>query len=125
MKTYLYNMFATIQNGQIIKRSFVIQKKTKISESFLNVLWDSGFISGYKNSRKKLKIFLKYDNGIPVIKSFKTISKPSKKKYYSIKQIWKIDSSKTFLIISTSKGLKSLFECKKEKLGGEPVVTIN
>mgnify|MGYP002279294036 CR=1 FL=1 len=118
-------MFATIQNGQIIKRSFVIQKKTKISESFLNVLWDSGFISGYKNSRKKLKIFLKYDNGIPVIKSFKTISKPSKKKYYSIKQIWKIDSSKTFLIISTSKGLKSLFECKKEKLGGEPVVTIN
>ena len=118
-------MFTTIQNGQIIKRSFVIQKKTKISEAFLNLLWDEGYISGYKNSQKNLKIFLKYKNGIPVIKSFKIISKPSKKKYYSTKQIWKMNSNKTFSVISTSKGLKSLFDCKKEKLGGEPVIIIN
>tara|TARA_B110000238_G_scaffold189517_1_gene221693 strand:- start:1202 stop:1342 length:141 start_codon:yes stop_codon:yes gene_type:complete len=45
--------------------------------------------------------------------------------YYSVKQIWKIDSSKTFLIISTNKGLKTLVECKKLKIGGEPFLIIN
>lgn len=125
MKNYLLNMFTTIQNGQIIKRSSVIQKKTRISEAFLNILWNEGYILGYKNSQKNLKIFLKYKSGVPVIKSFKVISKPSRKKYYSIKQIWKIDSNKTFLVISTSKGLKSLFNCKKENLGGEPIIIIN
>jgi small subunit ribosomal protein S8 len=118
-------MFTTIQNGQIVKKSFVIQKKTKISEVFLNILWDEGYILGYKNSQNRLKIFLKYVNGIPAIRSFNIISKPSKKVYYSTKQIWKIQSNQNLLIVSTSKGLKSLLNCKKANLGGESLVIIN
>jgi small subunit ribosomal protein S8 len=125
MKNNLYNTFTAIQNAQMVKRSFILQKKTRILECFLNILWDEGYILGYKNSKNSLKIFLKYNNEIPVIKSFKTVSKSSKKKYYSIKQIWKIDSSQVFLVVSTSKGLKSLFDCKKENIGGEPLVIIN
>jgi small subunit ribosomal protein S8 len=125
MKNNLYNTFTAIQNAQMVKRSFILQKKTRILECFLNILWDEGYILGYKNSKNILKIFLKYNNEIPVIKSFKTVSKSSKKKYYSIKQIWKIDSSQVFLVVSTSKGLKSLFDCKKENIGGEPLVIIN
>jgi ribosomal protein S8 len=45
--------------------------------------------------------------------------------FIQIKQIWKIDSNKTFLIISTNKGLKTLMECKKLKIGGEPFLIIN
>jgi small subunit ribosomal protein S8 len=118
-------MFTTIQNGQIVKKSFVIQRKTKISEAFLNILWDEGYILGYKNSRNKLKIFLKYVNEIPAIRSFNTISKPSKKVYYSTRQIWKIQSSQNLLIVSTSKGLKSLLNCKKNNLGGESLIILN
>jgi small subunit ribosomal protein S8 len=118
-------MVTTIQNGQMVKRSFVIEKKNKVSEAFLNILWDEGYILGYKNSHNKFKIFLKYENGVPVIKSFKIISKSSKKIYYSIKQIWKVNSNNIFIIISTSKGLKSIFDCKKENLGGEPLILIN
>jgi len=125
MKNNLYNTFTAIQNAQMVKRSFILQKKTRILECFLNILWNEGYILGYKNLKSSLKIFLKYNNEIPVIKSFKTVSKSSNKKYYSIKQIWKIDSSQVFLVVSTSKGLKSLFDCKKENIGGEPLVIIN
>jgi small subunit ribosomal protein S8 len=128
MKNLLWNMFANIQNGQLAKRSFVIQKRKKICEYILNVLWNEGFILGYKlvkNDVTQLKIFLKYDNGKPVIKTLKPISKPGLRIYYSLKQIWKIDTSKTFIVISTNKGVKTIIDCKKLKLGGEPFIIIN
>jgi small subunit ribosomal protein S8 len=128
MKNLLWNMFANIQNGQLAKRSFVIQKKKKICEYILNVLWDEGFILGYrleKEDSTRLRIFLKYNNGKPVIQTLKPISKPGSRTYYSLKQLWKINSSKTFLVISTNKGLKTLIGCKKLKLGGEPFLIVN
>lgn len=121
-------MFANIKNGQLAKRSFIFQTRKKICESFLKILWREGFILGYKinpNNNKQLKIFLKYNNGQPVIKSLKSISIPGRKVYYSIKQIWKIDSSKSFIIFSTNRGLKSIADCKKLKIGGEPFIVIN
>ena len=128
MKNYLWNMFANIKNGQLAKRNFIFQPRKKICESFLQILWNEGFILGYKIDDKnsnKLKIFLKYKNGKPVINSIKLVSKPSRQIYYSISQIWKIDSSKSFIILSTNKGLKSIIDCKKLKIGGEPYIIIN
>jgi len=127
MKNYLYNMFDNIKKGQLARRNFVINKKKKICELFLQILWDEGFILGYKtdsNNFNNIKIFLKYNNQKPVINSIKLISKPSRRLYYSIKQIWKIDSSKYFIIFSTNKGLKSITECKKLRIGGEPYILI-
>ena len=119
-------MFASIKNGQLAKRSFIFHTRKKICESFLKILWQEGFILGYKIYYKnKIIIFLKYKNGKPVINSFKLVTKPSRRIYYSIKQIWKIDSSKSFIIFSTTKGLKSLIDCKKLKIGGEPFLAVN
>jgi small subunit ribosomal protein S8 len=129
MKNYIWNMFANIKNGQTAKKSIIIQTRKNICEHILKLLWDEGFISGYKISlenNKKLEIFLKYQKtGKPTINSIKTISKPGKRIYYSAKQIWKMDSSKLFIIFSTNKGLKSITQCKKFKLGGEPFLIIN
>jgi small subunit ribosomal protein S8 len=121
-------MIANLKKGQLAKRNFIFNNRKKICESFLQILWNEGFILGYKIDSKNdntIKIFLKYKDGKPVINSIKFISKPSRRVYYSIKQIWKIDSSKSFIIFSTNKGLKSITECKKLKIGGEPCIIIN
>jgi small subunit ribosomal protein S8 len=128
MKNYLWNMFSNIKNGQLAKRSYIYHTRKKICESFLKIMWDEGFILGYKIDlidSNKLKIFLKYKNGKPAINSIKLITKPSKRIYWSINQIWKIDSNKNFIIFSTNKGLKSIIDCKKIKIGGEPFIVIN
>ena len=128
MKNYLWNMFTSIKNGQQAKRDFIYHARKKICESFLKILWDEGFIAWYSISveyPKKLKIFLKYSNNRPVINSINFVSKPGRRIYYSINQIWKIDSSKSFIIFSTNKGLKSVTECKKVKIGGEPFIVVN
>lgn len=128
MKNHLWNMFANITNGQLAKKTYILQIRQKTCESFLNILWDEGFILGYKicdSDAKKLKIFLKYNKNDPVITKLKSISKPSQRVYYTLKQIWKIDSNKTFIIFSTNKGLQSIINCKKHQIGGEPLVIIN
>lgn len=129
MKNYLWNMFTNIKNGQMAKKSVIVSPRKNICESFLKILWNEGFISGYQISsqnNKNLEIFLKYTkNGKPVINSLKFLSKPSQRVYYSSKQIWKLDSSKTFVILSTNCGLRSINECKKSKIGGEPLIIIN
>ena len=129
MKNYLWNMFTSIKNGQIAKKSVIMGPRKVICESFLKILWDEGFISGYKVSSQnsnKLEIYLKYTStGRPTINSLKFLSKPGQRIYYSVKQIWKLDSSKTLIIFSTNKGLKSINECKKNNIGGEPLVIIS
>ena len=124
MKHHTWNMFASIQNGQLANKSFILQKKTKLCSSILNLLWDEGYILGYKIEEKYFKIFLRYKNNNPVISSFKSISKPGNRLYYTCKQLWKINSTKGLLIISTNKGLLTLNECKKQNLGGEPLLII-
>ena len=122
-------MFTKIKNAQLIKKSVILHERKKICEKFLKVLWNEGFISGYainQKNIKQIKIFLKYkNNNKPVINSLKFVSKPSRRIYYSAKQIWKIESNKSFIIFSTNKGLKSIIECKKLKIGGEPLIIIN
>jgi small subunit ribosomal protein S8 len=128
MKNYLWNMFANLKNGQLARRAFILQTRKKICESFLKILWDEGFILGYtidSENSDKIKIFLKYREGKPAINAIKLISKPSRRIYYSTKQIWKIDSSKSFIIFSTNKGLKTVTDCKKLRLGGEPFIVVN
>ncbi len=127
MKNILYNLFVNIKNGQIAKRSFVFQPKTKTCIAFLDILWDEGFILGYKFSKPNpnmLKIFLKYRNKTPVINSLRLLSKPTDRVYYSVSQLWKLDFRKGVVIVSTEKGLMTISECKKLKIGGEPLLMI-
>ena len=124
----IWHLISNIKNGQLAKKAFIYQKKKKSGEMFLKILWTEGFISGYKTDKKKLnelKIFLKYQNEKPVISSLKLVTKKKKNYFYSTKQIWKLNESKTFIIFSTNKGLKTIKDCKKLKIGGKPYILIN
>lgn len=122
-------MFANIKHGQISKQNLIYQRNKKICESFLKILWKEGFIIGYQKYKKNpnlIKVFLKYKNGTPAINNIKLITKPGRRIYCNIKQIWKIKSyGNCCIIFSTNQGLKTIDECKKLKIGGEPFIFIN
>lgn len=128
MKNFFWNMLTNIKNGHTSKRNIIFHGRKKICETFLKILWLEGFIVGFKINKKnvkQIKIFLKYNKNKPAINFIKFISKPSRRIYYSTKQIWKINSNKVFIIFSTNKGLKSILECKKLNIGGEPYIALN
>ena len=127
MKNTLWNISTNLKNSQISQRNCMCQPKTKLTITFLNILWDEGFILGYKidnSDSNLLKIFLKYKNGDPVINSIKFIVKPSRHIYYSVSQLWKLDSKKSLIILTTSRGLMTAHECKKTQTGGKPLFII-
>lgn len=118
-------MFSSIKNAQLVKKPIIYLKKQKQCEKFLTLLWNEGFILGYKLYFKKIKIFLKYSKNKPVINCLKIVSKPSRKIYFSASQLWKINSKNFYIIISTNCGLYSLLECKKQNVGGEILIILN
>jgi len=127
MTNTLWNIVTNLKNSQISQKSFIHQPKTRLSIAFLNILWNEGYILGYKIDSldsKLLKIFLKYNKGNPAINSIKFIYKPSRNISYSVPQLWKFNSKKSLLILTTSKGLMTVYGCIKSRTGGKPLFLI-
>ena len=106
MKHNLWNLVANIKNGYVAKKLEIEVRRNKSCENLLNLLWNEGYISGFKiktNDSYMINVFLKYNSeGTPALKSIKSVSKPSKRIFLTTKQLWKIDSSRTnavFLIL--------------------------
>ena len=128
MRKNLINMLLNIKNSQLVKKKYIYQKKNKNCQKILDIMWNEGLIIGYQNSRNLedyYEIFLKYTKDKkPIIKSIKIIYKKNQTKNQTLKQLWKINSTAQTLILSTSKGLMSLHDCKKFKINGVPYLLI-
>ena len=127
MLNTLWTISTNLKNNQISRRDFFFQPKSKLAIAFLNILWNEGFILGYKienSDSSLLKIFLKYRNGNPAINSIKFIFKPSRNIYYSVPQLWKLATKKSLIVFSTPKGLMTVHECKKTQTGGKPLFIV-
>ena len=125
MNSFLFNLLIEIKNGLMVNKMFIFKNKKKSSKKLLHILWNEGFILGYKIFKNKLKVFLKYKKNKPVINLLKFVTKPNLKHFYSVKYLWKHNSIKLFIIMSTSFGLKSIIICKKLKISGFPFFIIN
>ncbi len=122
MKFNTWDLFTRIKNGQRSKKRMVQVPKQTLTSKFLKILWDDGFILGYQDSKTKLNcydVFLKYKNQKSVLKQVVFVSKPGKREYFNVKQIWKLTIGTGSAYFSTNKGILSLVECKKQNVGGE------
>ena len=66
----------------------------------------------------KICITLRAIYNKPLLKSLKIISTPVKITYLTLKNLAKLPSTKSILVLSTSKGFLTGLECKKQKIGG-------
>lgn len=94
--------------------------------NFLKLLTSEGFIRGYAEHPKnphKLSIFMKYDPLLlPVIFKIITISKPGKRIYVNIRELWGTKyrvKSKNIYILSTNQGLLTDTQASMRRIGGE------
>jgi small subunit ribosomal protein S8 len=119
----LSNLFSTINNGYLSKKTKIIQQKSKQSIYILNLLIKEGFIKSYKiNKKNQIYIYLKYKQNKPVIKKINKISKPSRKIYLKNKDLYKNITG--FYILSTSLGFLTNLEAKRLNIGGELICKI-
>jgi small subunit ribosomal protein S8 len=118
--------FTIIRNGYSANKESVVIPYSKTLMAICEVLKEKGYIGNYaqmEEGRKKyIKVYLKYsDTGRPAVMKIKRISKPSRRYYIGAKQIKPVLNSKGVSILTTSKGIITGAEAKKQGIGGEVI----
>ena len=123
------DMIARIRNANLRSLSSVSIPSSKFRAKILEVLKEEGYISDYKlllDKRKKGSIIvnLKYNNGLPVIKEIRRVSKPGRRIYTRADSIPRIQSGLGIAIVSTSKGIMSDNDARLKNIGGEIICKV-
>lgn len=119
------DMIVRIKNANQRKFKFVVIPHSKIKVKFLEILEKEGFITNFEikevsKSKKEIIVNLKYKiANTSVITDMKRISKPGLKVYVNVDSIPKVLSGFGIAILSTSKGMMTDKEARKENVGGE------
>ena len=119
------DMITRIRNSTMVKHENVSVVKSKINENILDLLSNEGFIDSFSESEEEeekynYKVDLKYyEDGAPAISGIKRVSKPGLKIYVKKNDIPSYFSGMGVAVMSTSKGIMTGFEAKKQSLGGE------
>ena len=118
------DMITRIRNRQMRSSSTIEMPASKFRTKILDVLRDQGYISNYKlsidkNKKNNISVNLKYKEGMPVIREITRISKPGRRVFTKADSIPKIQNGLGIAIMSTSKGVMTDNEARKENIGGE------
>lgn len=122
------DMLNQIKSAQAVGKPEVLLPLSEIKYQIANILSKQGFVGEAKKTSKgklkMLKINLKYDNGVPAIAGVKRVSRPGQRIYDAWHGIKKVHGGYGISIISTSKGLLTDKEARKQKIGGEIICQI-
>jgi small subunit ribosomal protein S8 len=126
-------MLTKIRNAQRVGKKDVIISASNLKFSIGKILQKEGFIEDISKERidnfEKIKIVLRYHEisrtkKIPAIKGIRKISKEGQRIYVGNKDIKKVKNNYGIGIISTSKGVMTNSEAKKDGLGGEYICEV-
>lgn len=121
------DLLTRIRNAQLASQAELVVPYSKLKYAMVQLLEREGWIAGLAvlDQQKNLKVLLKYDQGKPIIRELKRISKPGRRVYVNRHAIPTVLNGLGMAIISTSKGLMSNTEARKQKLGGEVLCEIS
>jgi len=123
------DMITRIRNAQMRSLNNVKIPSSKFRIKILDVLKQEGYISDYKllsdsKNIDSLSVNLKYNNGLPVIKEIKIVSKPGRRIYARADSIPRIQNGLGLAIVSTSKGVMTDNEARSQNIGGEIICRV-
>ena len=118
------DMLTRIRNANSQKHKTVDIPASNMKKAIASILFKEGYIAAYEeineNSQGVIRITLKYDEkGNRVIDGLKRISKPGLRVYAQKDELPQVLNGLGIALISTSKGIKTDREARKEGLGGE------
>lgn len=118
------DMLTRVRNGNNAKHDSVDVPASNMKKQIAQILLDEGFIKSFDviddNKQGIIRIQLKYgQNNERVISGIKKISKPGLKVYVKSNEIPKVLGGLGIAILSTSSGVMTDKEARREGIGGE------
>ena len=123
------DMLTRIRNANSAKFKTVDIPASKMKKSIAEILFNEGYIKAYEEIENEnqgiIRVSLKYtEKGKKVISGLKRISKPGLRVYAKSDEIPKVLNGLGIAIISTSKGIMTDKEARRQNLGGEVLAYI-
>jgi small subunit ribosomal protein S8 len=127
----LADFLTRIRNAGAARKIRVDVTKTKMNQAVASILAAEGYVRSVKEvdveGRSYLRVFLTYENGDirkPLIKSLRRVSKPGLRRYVNMATFPKVMSGFGVAIISTSKGIMTDKDARKNRVGGEHLCSV-
>lgn len=123
------DLLTRIRNALIARHDRVDVPASKIKVAIVRILKDEGFIKNFKvskdNKQGMIRVFLKYsEKNTPVINGLARVSKPGRRVYQKSTEIEPVLSGLGVGIVSTSTGVMTDKEARRQNVGGEMICQI-
>lgn len=123
------DMLTIIRNGCRTSKQEVKVPYSRLKTEILRILLEEGFINNFsidsEKKPRKINVMLKYNkDGEPVIRNLRRISKCSRRVYVKNTEIPRVLGGLGIAIMTTSRGILSDREARRQKVGGEIIAEI-
>ncbi len=123
------DMLTRIRNANSAKHDTVDIPASKMKTSIAQILLDEGYIKAFTvipdEKQGTIRITLKYGEGKkPIIQGLRRVSKPGLRIYSSSEEMPKVLKGLGIAIVSTSKGVITDKQARREHVGGEVLAFI-
>jgi len=124
------DLLTRIRNAQAVNKETVRIPYSKQKEAVIKILVDHDYLGKYEISDKnkfpkEITINLRYFSRHPVINKLQKISKPGMRIYADKRNLHNLKRGRGITIISTSKGIITVVQAKKQGLGGEIICKVS
>jgi small subunit ribosomal protein S8 len=117
------DFLARVRNGARAQRPEVLIPYSKIKAEIARVLKEEGYISDYavdtSAAHPRIKVSNKLVDRSSAIAGLRRLSRPGLRRYVGADEIPRVLGGMGLAILSTSRGILSGREAKKQKIGGE------
>ena len=123
------DLLTRIRNAASAKHDTVEIPASNMKKAICQILVDEGYFKSFSvtedGKQGMIKVVLKYGEGkTPVIKGLRRVSKPGLRIYSNVEDLPKVMKGLGIAIISTSKGVMTDRQARKENVGGEVLAFI-
>lgn len=125
MSIHFIKFLLQLKNASIAKKETLSVEYSNIREKMTTLLYIEGFVQSFEiildtlNNFKTILITLRYYFNRSLLERLKLLSKPSHVRYIKFSDISNIPDRRFVLFFSTDKGILTLLECKRHKIGGK------
>ena len=122
------DLLTRIRNAGMVGKTEIRVATSKLKVAVVDILVKNGYLKSYEVEEGKprgiLHVVITNPGEISKINEIEKVSKPGRRVYTAAEDIPTIKSGRGTIIISTSKGLMTGRDAKKNRLGGEILVKV-
>ena len=112
-----------VRNASTAGKDTCTAQWSKIREGIAAILKDEGYIASFEVSGEKaqkvITINMKYMGGVSALTGITRVSTPGCRMYYEYRNIPRVLNGMGISILTTSKGVLKVADCRAQKVGGE------